>query len=736
MNKLSNKILYLLVFLLVHFSFADEAVYHPADTDTDWHLSESEMEAFVSKWQKGQEDISDTIRGLYLSYNFESYKYDGSRPRPLCWLADNGGQNGDETGVNKALIIGINEYLHANSLTGCVNDANGIRDKLLLTDEAWCSDNVTILLNSSATVNSVRSQILALAASSHAGDIVLFAQSSHGGLHGGTNSYMCEYDGNYEDYQLAQDLAEFDEGVKVVLIIDTCHSGGLFKAKNGNLSAEFAKSVMNYYKEIKVNRAGGKELKESFGSNIAFMTASDYNEYSYDSYYFQGRRYGYYIGHLIEATYTSRADVNGDGRFQLMEMHNYAANNVYDQTPQYLNDNLLNSISFKGNVGSGNSGGFFWSDRSESVPRAKQGVWQTIEENVITIEVLPAENVKIWGLEEVLPEGVTPDDFSKEHHANWDAETRRLTWWGTGNANLTVTVSGEDVKKQLQCKANADGTNIDIYGDFMLYLPGGGDPAPVAYAVVVENGIAKVGDDVITTAAAGVRVTVTANDAPDGMVFGSWTCIGVELEDTTMNPATFEMPANDVNLTANFVTIPDPVPQGSFTGVQFSEGYLNGRTCVITYRIDITNMELNRFAICLPEGWTYHSDTLANCEGEPQFDEETSKLIWIFDTPATTSLNFTVHLNVPANFEGVAEIPAWVYANDNYVSLTENALEIASRMRYHSADSNKDGKISLDELLQVIRLYNFEAENERTGEYHSDPDNGIDGFAPGPFDNE
>ena len=49
----------------------------------------------------------------------------------------------------------------------------------------------------------------------------------------------------------------------------------------------------------------------------------------------------------------------------------------------------------------------------------------------------------------------------------------------------------------------------------------------------------------------------------------------------------------------------------------------------------------------------------------------------------------------------------------------------------HSADYNKDWIISLDELNNFIRLYNYRTGNVRTGDYHCDSKT-IDGYAPGP----
>jgi hypothetical protein len=51
--------------------------------------------------------------------------------------------------------------------------------------------------------------------------------------------------------------------------------------------------------------------------------------------------------------------------------------------------------------------------------------------------------------------------------------------------------------------------------------------------------------------------------------------------------------------------------------------------------------------------------------------------------------------------------------------------------RYHSADTNQDGKVSLLELTRVIELYNFRVSGARTGQYRI-ASGTEDGFAPGP----
>lgn len=51
---------------------------------------------------------------------------------------------------------------------------------------------------------------------------------------------------------------------------------------------------------------------------------------------------------------------------------------------------------------------------------------------------------------------------------------------------------------------------------------------------------------------------------------------------------------------------------------------------------------------------------------------------------------------------------------------------------FHTADTNRDGRISLTELTRVIELYNQRTGTQRTGRYHVDVSNPEDGLAAGP----
>jgi hypothetical protein len=55
----------------------------------------------------------------------------------------------------------------------------------------------------------------------------------------------------------------------------------------------------------------------------------------------------------------------------------------------------------------------------------------------------------------------------------------------------------------------------------------------------------------------------------------------------------------------------------------------------------------------------------------------------------------------------------------------------ATLTRYHSADSNRDGRLSLIELTRVIELYNYRVGTNRTGQYKVQPGT-EDGYGLGP----
>lgn len=69
---------------------------------------------------------------------------------------------------------------------------------------------------------------------------------------------------------------------------------------------------------------------------------------------------------------------------------------------------------------------------------------------------------------------------------------------------------------------------------------------------------------------------------------------------------------------------------------------------------------------------------------------------------------------------------------DGYAAEPTRAVStVVTLASYHAADSGRDGKMSLFELTRAIELYNYRAGTVRTGAYHAQAGT-EDGFAPGP----
>jgi len=72
-----------------------------------------------------------------------------------------------------------------------------------------------------------------------------------------------------------------------------------------------------------------------------------------------------------------------------------------------------------------------------------------------------------------------------------------------------------------------------------------------------------------------------------------------------------------------------------------------------------------------------------------------------------------------------------VAAGTNYQTMAKPDPLVIRSASLHTADSNRDGRISLTELTRVIELYNYRSGTTRTGQYK--PTAGTeDGFTPGP----
>lgn len=146
-----------------------------------------------------------------------------------------------------------------------------------------------------------------------------------------------------------------------------------------------------------------------------------------------------------------------------------------------------------------------------------------------------------------------------------------LTYEYRCNGGKWVTVSGVDSIKNLKSgtyeiriKAKTDSESEICSGDIYTVVISNPSPKPTpepTYSVTVNNGLGsgsyKKGD----------TVTITAESAPEGKEFDSWSVVsgGVVLVDSTSSITTFVMPASNVELKAIYkdIIIPEPTPDPS-----------------------------------------------------------------------------------------------------------------------------------------------------------------------------
>lgn len=315
-------------------------------------------------------------------------------------------------GAHYAVNVGVNEYdtsyvSKSDWLAGCVADANGIWADITGRGE-WTQESARKLLDSAATKAAIREAITNIASIAEAGDVFLYTHSSHGYNKLDENEEytletgICTYDADYDDYELAADLAKFKSGVKVVVMVDACHSGGLFKGKGSSAGAEAGESsgfsasarrrvksaaataaataataasssatsattaepvfdiagrVASLIDTIRAKESRTRALapKGIESSEIGWITAADYNQYSWD--YDDGRGGAFTMAVLRgweEGYCDDQSCGNEDNHASFYELWNYArkvavgggeAGTSYYTQAQCANEEVLQAVT-------------------------------------------------------------------------------------------------------------------------------------------------------------------------------------------------------------------------------------------------------------------------------------------------------------------------------------------------------------------------------------------------------
>jgi len=215
--------------------------------------------------------------------------------------------NAYAAGIKAAVIAGVSDYRYINDLSYCAKDARDIYSRTVRMTNAKKS-NIKLLAGKKATRNAIRNSIRTFGKRVKAGDVFMFYFSGHGS-HGIDvppfddanldDEYICPYDSRYDsngyinykslirDDQLYSWLLPITQkGATVLVILDTCYSGGALKAGAATLRPGVNIKVMDGTPLVKKSTTSGFS-KDLNNPGFIVLTACDDEELSAETPWFQ-----------------------------------------------------------------------------------------------------------------------------------------------------------------------------------------------------------------------------------------------------------------------------------------------------------------------------------------------------------------------------------------------------------------------------------------------------------------
>ena len=137
-----------------------------------------------------------------------------------------------------ALLVGINNYSKINDLQGCINDVTNVRS-ILKTYFGYTNSDIRVLTDDRATKKNILDRLEKMVIDSKSGDSLIFHFSGHGSqirdregdeLNDHMDELICPCDMNWDDGFITDDmlraiLDQLPKGVKMEILLDSCHSG-------------------------------------------------------------------------------------------------------------------------------------------------------------------------------------------------------------------------------------------------------------------------------------------------------------------------------------------------------------------------------------------------------------------------------------------------------------------------------------------------------------------------------
>jgi len=273
----------------------------------------------------------DDSRVAYPIVLFDGAKYQ-------MWYAGHDGSNyriGYATSVPTrtyyAVIAGVADYPGTgNDLQYTDDDAIDIKNSLLLY-ENWEDGNIQLLLDSEANKSGIQEAIEDMGNMASEDDVCLFFFSGHG-TNGtdiapidesdGLDEYICAHDANIRDDELSVWLGNLPT-TNVVVIVDTCFSGGQIKVVDG-----FTPKVLpgttgivqkgdGFASDI-TRCVGVEDMDDNPGCVV--LAACDDDELSWEFSVLENGLFSYFVVKGLE----ENVDKNGNGELSAEETGKYA----------------------------------------------------------------------------------------------------------------------------------------------------------------------------------------------------------------------------------------------------------------------------------------------------------------------------------------------------------------------------------------------------------------------------
>ncbi len=258
-------------------------------------------------------------------------------------------------GEVRALIVGIDHYLHVNPLHGAVADARDIAASM----RAMGSQDVTVLIDAAADRASLISELNRLEARTHKGDLVIITLAGHGskedervkgsskdgadevfllnGFDAKTGPGGAEKILNHEFHHYIK-LIE-DLGAQVIFVADTCYGGGLAR--------EIAPgSAETSYRQVPRYRLVEDDLKPVSSPEDALLTSVDFRHTTFlaavDSEtkapeILIDKAYRGALSYAFARAVEGAADEKRDGKITMRELFGYTRKIVYQLSDERQN---------------------------------------------------------------------------------------------------------------------------------------------------------------------------------------------------------------------------------------------------------------------------------------------------------------------------------------------------------------------------------------------------------------